>query len=373
MSWYFIEPSDVLFFRDAKPFGAGDDHLATSIFPPNPRTVAGAFRSMILGQSNVDWDAFKHGAPQAQEVIQQIGTPRGIQGSSFEIHGPFLAYRSSFGCELFTKLPNDAYLENERSKRFLSYEPKQNPPFDTSWPGSLGLHPLWPPGGARKDGPKETYWINSGSKAQYVRNLEFGAQLESSIINYEPRVGNALDLKIRAADDQKLYQATFIRMESSFGFLVWLSDDLSGVPETGYLSLGGETKAAKFEKLDEALPYDFGLRQKDTKIKVVLMTPAYFSGGWKPENNDWASVLGFPADLVSASLGKPLFLGGFDVANGKERAIHTFVPPGSVFYFEAEEEIDALLKPFTESITPDMPLDRLGYGQAFLAHWHWQS
>jgi CRISPR-associated protein Cmr3 len=372
MSWYFISPTDVLFFRDAQPFGAGDEHLATSIFPPNPRTVAGAFRSMILGNVDVDWKAYKNGEVEANDIRNQIGTPSGILDSEFSMKGPFLAYRKSSFIEIHTKLPSDAYIEDIDKHQFRAFAPIQTSLFTTSWP-QRELHPLWPPGSQRKDQPKENYWMGLASINSYAQGNEFSAKLESSIVEYEPRVGNAKDAQTGAALEQFLYQATFIQMRPSYGFVVWLSDDLKDLPDMGYLILGGESKAAKYEKIGNDIAFDFKLDHPTNQFKVIIMTPAYFSGGWQPESGDWSNVLGFQAKLIAASLGKPLFLGGYDVANHQERAIHSLVPPGSVYYFKTQETVDELKDPFTESISPEMPLNRLGYGQAFLGQWNWQT
>ncbi len=43
-----IEPLDVLLFRDGRPFSAGMDHLAGSVFPPLPSTIAGFIRSRLF-------------------------------------------------------------------------------------------------------------------------------------------------------------------------------------------------------------------------------------------------------------------------------------------------------------------------------------
>jgi CRISPR-associated protein Cmr3 len=380
MSWYFIEPTDVLFFRDAKPFGAAEDHLATSIFPPNPRTVAGAFRSMILGSSDVGWRDFLHGSPEAQDIRDQIGSPDGILNSQFSMKGPFLALRTSSSWELHTVLPSDAFVNDQEIKQFDMFSPILDSPFVSLWPDD-GLHPLWPPGGKRKDLPRETYWIGQDSIRDYTQGRTFTAKLEKEIIQYEPRIGNALNLKTRTARDQHLYQATFINLravsegelEEVYGFVVWLSETLEGLPDSGYLSLGGESRAAKFSKLPKDFDFNFGLAEPTKRFKVVLMTPAYFKAGWAPAGNNWEAVLGFDAKLLAASLEKPLFLGGYDVANGDERAMHSFVAPGSVYYFETKEPVKQLEKPFTESISAKTPLGRMGYGQAFLGQWDWQS
>ncbi len=45
MFWYKLTPLDVLMFRDAKPFTPQERAWASSVFPPNNHTIAGALRS----------------------------------------------------------------------------------------------------------------------------------------------------------------------------------------------------------------------------------------------------------------------------------------------------------------------------------------
>lgn len=45
--WYSLTPLDVLLFRDAKPFSPGERAWATSVFPPNNHTIAGALRGLL--------------------------------------------------------------------------------------------------------------------------------------------------------------------------------------------------------------------------------------------------------------------------------------------------------------------------------------
>jgi CRISPR-associated protein Cmr3 len=47
MNWYTITPLDVLLFRDAKPFRPGERAWASSTFPPNGHTIAGALRKLL--------------------------------------------------------------------------------------------------------------------------------------------------------------------------------------------------------------------------------------------------------------------------------------------------------------------------------------
>jgi CRISPR-associated protein Cmr3 len=46
----FIEPTESLLFRTGRPFNAGDNNFAESIFPPTPETLQGALRAAIAVQ-----------------------------------------------------------------------------------------------------------------------------------------------------------------------------------------------------------------------------------------------------------------------------------------------------------------------------------
>jgi CRISPR-associated protein Cmr3 len=53
MNWYTITPLDILLFRDAKPFTPGERAWASSSFPPNGHTIAGALRKLLGDEINL--------------------------------------------------------------------------------------------------------------------------------------------------------------------------------------------------------------------------------------------------------------------------------------------------------------------------------
>jgi len=55
----FFEAVDVWLFRDGRPFTAGSDHVAHSVFPPYPSVMQGAIRSNQLVLLNVDLKAHR--------------------------------------------------------------------------------------------------------------------------------------------------------------------------------------------------------------------------------------------------------------------------------------------------------------------------
>ena len=71
----FIEPLDVLLFRESKPFSGGEDHLARSVFPPPPSTVYAALRSHLLSTSFGRFEAFKQGKDVPADLTNEIGSP----------------------------------------------------------------------------------------------------------------------------------------------------------------------------------------------------------------------------------------------------------------------------------------------------------
>ena len=61
---------DTLFFRESRPFETFGGIELASLFPPPPRTVAGAIRSAIGEALGADWPAF-HANPAARRLINR--------------------------------------------------------------------------------------------------------------------------------------------------------------------------------------------------------------------------------------------------------------------------------------------------------------
>jgi CRISPR-associated protein Cmr3 len=81
----FLEPLDVWVFRDGRPFSAGEDHHAKSVFPPSPFTIQGSLRSKVLVENCGNLDKYagrngnascpKCGSESECPLRQEIGTP----------------------------------------------------------------------------------------------------------------------------------------------------------------------------------------------------------------------------------------------------------------------------------------------------------
>ena len=108
-------------------------------------------------------------------------------------------------------------------------------------------------------------------------------------------------------------------------------------------------------------------------MKVLLLTPAWFSGGWQPADGDWDQLLGHSAGLrlIAAAIGRSHHIGGWSVPKkGSAKPMRPFVPAGSVFFFEADEPIQPI-NTLTESPQEGLNLAKQGFGACVSGTWSW--
>lgn len=385
MTWIFIEQIDVWLFRDGKPFSAGEEHGARSLFPPTPMTVQGILRAMLLGNSNADWVAYREQRtddPDVEAITKQIGHPffhrngaaHAPSLGSFSMAGPFLARREGKRIVRYTPLPSDVVQEKHYPHRYFALRPTKASALITRWP-TQDLHPLWPEQEDDISAPEEPLWLDEENLHAYLTGNPFGALHAEELYTIEPRFGTAIDYRLGNVrkDEGMLYQAEFIRTNKDVGLLVELNDSIQLPAEQGILAFGGEARGARYEVISKNLiDLHAGITTPSTRLKVVLLTPAYFSEGWQPKQGDWSKFFhGQAVRLVAASIGTPQRLGGWDAAHNIPKPMRAFIPAGSVFYFEADQPIELLSSPMTETPDGEQPLNQQGFGQTAVGNWEW--
>ena len=382
MTWVFIEPTDVWLFRDGRPFSAGEGHVARSIFPPTPMTVQGALRSLILGHSEVDWKDFQaQSTPEAQELGEVIGCPAGRGRSAslgnFLMAGPFLARWEEGQVVRYTPLPADVVRHADEGYYFALC-PAKGLPFKTEWP-SAGLFPLWPEPTEEIEAPDPGGWLSEQVLHNYLQDKNFGPLEGEELFQSEPRFGIALDYKTRRPVEHMLYQAEFIRPRadpgSEVGLLVRLGPGVALPADEGLMALGGEARSARYRCLaDSKVDVGAGMQTPVERLKLVFLTPAWFSGGWQPADGDagWSRLLGSPVTLVAAAVGRPQHIGGWDIAIRWHKPMYHYVPAGSVYFFESTQKpISPPAGPVTETPDNQLPLGAQGFGQVAAGTWEW--
>jgi CRISPR-associated protein Cmr3 len=160
----------------------------------------------------------------------------------------------------------------------------------------------------------------------------------------EERTGIQKSRKTRSAETGRLYSVEYFRMSESSGFAVEV-ENTKLLPESGILRLGGDNRSARYSSgaWKEIQVDEIKNKIAETKrFKLALTTPAIFKNGWLPEGIDsntmQGQINGVEVKLISACIGKPVGIGGYDFVKNHPKVMKKAVPAGSVYYFELKED-----------------------------------
>lgn len=364
--WVFITPRDVWMFRDSKPFSAGQSFVARSLFPPTPQTAQGFLRTSYLDANGIDFGAYGRGA--LPKVIDAIGyTPRDGQPTMgrLRVSGPFIARsKGDKGpVERIFRAPIDLTAQRAVYNTVITGFGRMTPQEASFQTNAFdGWKPLVNPEG---HGLAEGGWLTESDLRRYLSGKldDFGGLLtDDDLYVVEERPGVALDTSRRTNRDGHFYHAQFIRPHKGVGLLVGSTIEIFP-QESGFVTIGGESRFGDYQKLTQS--FDPLQTVTSGNLRVVLLTPAYFSGGWEPASHDWSKWVG-GGRLVSAALGKPQPISGWDVAHNRPKPLRHYLPAGSVFFFEGAQWQG---QAFTDTPDNEPPFDAVGFGQVALGTW----
>jgi CRISPR-associated protein Cmr3 len=396
----FIEPSDVLLFRDGRPFSAGEGHRARSIFPPTPNTVQGVIRSKVLAERCGRYQDYREGCsncPETQDctIPTEIGRPsregRGSYGDMV-LKGALIAQRSSQNLNVCFPVPSDVVQvknkENPDANPKLVYlnplSPEQQPSSQNDLDSQLLL--LW----ASETKPVEAiagYWSKNDLSCYLLGRQPDTFTKPSSLYDRESRFGIEVDNKKQTVQEGRLYQTEFIRCRENVGLYVEIDGirylDADSDKKTGLMAIGGENRAASYTE-------EFRLDWKDLESKLIsqlrqsdgfklyLATPTIFKHGWLPEWIDESTLKGKPPNsdfevtLVAAAISRYQTIGGWDVAYNRPKPTYRAVPAGSVYYFTTEATHESIIKTFHwKNLADDSNDAQIGFGLTLVGTWNY--
>ncbi len=350
----FIEPNDILMFRDGRPFAGGDDHFARGIFPPSPATIYGALRSHILSHHWAEFNKFKNDQGQIPEdVKKEIGTPDGL--GSLTLRQFTLAKRNGNGVEQMFPMPKDVVQEKGNSpcpsfpKRGISEKEELHILRPTSFLGSRtitdlpqGLSNMWNP--TEKPMEAVSGFLSSKEMGEYLLGKAPSEMtpIEKLFVT-EERIGIKKSRKTRSVETGRLYSVEYFRLSENSGFAVEV-ENTNLLPLSGILRLGGDNRSARYatESWTEIPSEQIKNKIAETKrFKLMLATPAIFKNGWLPEWIDpvtmQGKIYGVSIKMIAACIGKPVGIGGYRFVRNQPKVMKKAVPAGSVYYFEITE------------------------------------
>lgn len=400
MTWQALTltPLDTLFFREPRPFTAGEGADAWSLFPPTPLTMQGMIRSKLLSDFCGAWK--KNWTESNNNIKQVVGYPGGLPGT-LALRGPWLVKDGQW----LLPAPLDLVLapitgeeiptDVRREAAALTPGPA-NSPRTTSLPEKL--RPLQPPDNW-ENFKGVSGWLTWNAYKDY---LVQGRVTLTREVNWWPRdllwedelrPGIGMDYARNRVREGMLYFARHVRLCPG----VALGLEVSGLEVLpGQLTLpslaplGGEGKAVSldscssppWQSLSNDLAEAIGFSKR---CKVVLTQPAWFQNAWHPdwmdENAGWCHYGGKCFTWVAARIERAMKIGGWDLANRRPKPLRAFVPAGTVFYFEFTNQEDAKAvcghlwdrcisqNPVNSSRQPIEAFDQIGFGHTLVGNW----
>jgi CRISPR-associated protein Cmr3 len=388
----FFEPTEPLLFRTGRPFDVGENNFAESIFPPTPETLQGAVRAAIATY----WNTSK----TLDEIFQQteltdlIGDRK--QYGRFRITGITLGRykketRPDTSIEQIFPAPSHILQEEGGEKRQVRLIPHgtQND-IHTDLPDNMQLLYLSKniENAHGKIEPLRGWLTEKGLHIALRTDNDIPKEEiinNSEIFVNEPRIGIGMNNATKTTQEGQLYQVLKVRMnplvnpEYIYGFIIDvrlaqnltsdetptysepLEDDaqtqnLLKLPDKGWVTLGGERRAAHFTVLHPQTSQQVSTRQGTL---LYLATPAALDEGWRPPI--WPSPLVPP---IAASISRHVPIGGWLLTpgsgGGENKTMRRCVPAGSVYFFDQSVTIPQFLTDYGWKI---------GYGITYAGEW----
>ncbi len=348
--WLFIRPLDTICCRDGRPFTAGEGVMAKTMFPPLPSTFYGAIRSAILANNGKSFNEFQD-RDTPYDDLPEVGTAK--QQGNLSISGPCLAEKpkNSINYDFYFPSPAHFVEEKEIKDNFHKLIPV-NGNIESNMVSDLKI-PINFIKGPRKvvnrfdgylnfNGTQKLLW--SETKVPEKKDTCHAEVLFRTLW----QVGLKRTLGKRTAEEGQLYSMGHYQMTSSgsSGFYIkvkGLTQDL----RPGILKLGGEWRAATYEKSDQPPFHDNHMKQitdlifHHKRFFLWLITPAVFKHGLLPGFLDKSSLKGILKKvlvrLTTCQTIQKKYIGGFRLGkggDGKSKTGYYAVPAGSVYFFD---------------------------------------
>lgn len=381
-----ISCRDPIVCRDGRPFGAGQGNRMRSLGWPLPSVIAGSLRSTLGKSANREFSI-----ATAQDLLQ------------VEVAGLFPLAEG----QMYLPAPQDCVVHHDQGPLRATPRPIERAGCD--WP-LVGLQPVglteaqapndFKPEEAPAWWPAERYaaWLVDNDIAFDDRFLLAPEIEDRTHVQLDPDAGAAEDgnlfttaalplshLPRHGARAEVTHSSRFatIALAARVRANEWCGEAVAKLDTLH--PLGGERRLVHWKAAAEtsAWPCPQPVRAalaSASRIRMVLVTPAVFGGGWKP---GWMNekLVGTPPGsnvtlrLVGVSIQRWRAVSGWSLANlpGQPRGpkpVKRIVPSGGVYFFETVDgKASGLADRWLESVSDDEQDRRDGFGLAVWGVW----
>jgi CRISPR-associated protein Cmr3 len=356
-----LEPLDVLFLRDGRPFGAA---MQGKSVLPMPQTLAGAVWTALLDAAGCDFSRFMElvrGGTEIREAMQETCGAAWI--ASVEVRGPWLARPQPNGeqCEVLVPVPAVLHAEKTAAKqegktplhRLRPLRPGHLPGWQA--PESLpGLWPLW----LRTNRPTESAagYLTQGGLHAFLHGepvtLDQRVRPEE-LFDFDRRTGIGIQPDRLSAEEGLIYGASFLALKPNVFFYADVilpeDGDQALLEQIKSLPLGGEGRRVRSTVLDEGYRWpEPKSPQGKQKPLLLLTTPGCFAAGWRPARLN--------GRLLAAAVPGSISVSGWDLARGGPKPNRFAAQAGSVYF------LNEPLDPWPETLSDNDRDAQQGWG-----------
>jgi CRISPR-associated protein Cmr3 len=348
-----LEPLDVLFFRDGRPFNPAT--RGRSVLPM-PQTLAGAVLTALFRRYDAKFDTPGEGdgTPRTlAEVTSRSGAPDWL--ASVAVRGPWLARLDADG-EPEVLMPIPATLRRDKrpdakgNKALRVLTPLSARRSVPGWfPPAPGLRPLW----LAQRGPTEEiegYLAREGlGRLLAEQTPAEGHLLEAEeLFGFDERVGIGIHPDQLTAEQSILYGASFLALRSpytanepdqprqDFAQVVLYAEVVAphgraeetrdAFRNTPTLPFGGEGRRVRVEPVLRSPWPEEPIPERKQRPFLLLTTPGFFANGWCPKCLE--------GRLVAAAVPGSVGVSGWDLARSGPKPTRFAVAAGSVYFLD---------------------------------------
>ncbi len=325
-----LEAIDTLMFRDGRPFNrfeAGAS-AATSIFPPLPPAVVGAIRAALWQDAGGHWDKDKLGD----------GTDWNSKASlneKLEFSAPLLRKN---GRPMFPAPLHLVSGKKGEKKVFELLRPMKEPLETDIGPVRL---PQTEDPDLKGIKPEEESWLTVDGMNKILAGKPLTTEdakhcriNKNNLWQMETRVGIGIDSGSRSVAKGQLYTASHVRLAEDVDLVVSVkSESQFANLNLGLNAFAGRHRMAHIEPLGSRPDLPKTNTLPNRRYCAILISPMIVDE--EPQLN--RSIKKLPGKLVSACLGKPQPLGGWNSQNKKPLPLRLAIPAGSVWFFEGDD------------------------------------
>lgn len=313
-----LEPLDLLFFRDGRPFEAGIRVGSTTILP---QTLAGALRTALLEASGCDLpalgSAIRHGKSFAESLAEQSSDLANIAAVS--IGGPW------FMCNGQPLVPAPASLLSGDEGPIVRLAPlKDDLPGWT--PADPDMLPVWSRSQTR--GERLSGYLTLDGTDRFLRG---DAPLREQIIKADnlfatdTRTGIVVSAETLSVETGLIYSADYLALKPSIGLYAELSGPEAALAEAfaeeTAIPLGGQSRYVRVQRRPEPVRWPRH-RGGGAGSLALLATPGPFAAGWRPPD----------LDIIAAAVPGHVAVSGWDLARGGPKPTRFAAQAGSVYF-----------------------------------------